>query len=306
MSKIQDALKRLQEKHLAAQESTVRTETGGSSGKLDDSIATLQVRALSDLAKDRYKGKLVAIDRTALRSAGLLGPEEAERRLAEQYRRIKRPLLANAAIGPGGVPEKGNILMVASALSGEGKSFTCINLSLSLAVEKDRNILLIDGDVAKPHLSTLFDARGEMGLLDLLRDESLDLDDLVMPTDVPNLSILPTGRQDLHASEMLSSRRMTKLVKRLWDEDPFRITVFDSSPILLTSESSVLADHVGQIALVIRAGHTSQQAVLNAIEKLDREKPINAILNQVTYASNSSNYGYYGYGSDFDLDDATG
>jgi Mrp family chromosome partitioning ATPase len=149
----------------------------------------------------------------------------------------------------------------------------------------------------------LFGAKEEKGLTDILRDSALEFEQLVMPTNVPGFSILPAGSPDDHAAEHLASDRMTELCVRLSEEDEHRIIVFDSSPLLVTTEASVLASQVGQIALVVQAGRTSQSAVLAAIEKLDHNKAINLILNQASRGgwlnAYGNDYGYgYGYGHD--------
>jgi exopolysaccharide/PEP-CTERM locus tyrosine autokinase len=238
--------------------------------------------------------QIVRINRDGLRAETMIPAEREERVLAEQYRHIKRPILANA-FGRGGpaVPD-GRLLMVASALAGEGKTFTSINLALSMALEKDISVLLVDADVAKPRVSTLFGLAGKRGLLDLLREESSDIDSVVLQTDVPGLSILPAGTRSELANELLASKRMQQFVGFLGATDPNRIVLFDSPPLLLTNESRVLATVVGQIALVVRAGATPQQAVLDALDLIGDSKPTGLILNQADEPSRTGYYQYYG------------
>jgi exopolysaccharide/PEP-CTERM locus tyrosine autokinase len=245
-------------------------------------------------AKAVAPSRSIKIDRPALRAAGLLPPEDQERRLADQYRQIKRPLIANA-LGKG--VEKvanGHLIMMASALPGEGKTFTSINLAMSLAREKDVSVLLIDADVAKPHISRLFGIENDPGLLDALTDTSLDVESMIVHTDVPGLTILSAGRQTETATELLASTRMEQVVARIGAHDRRRIVLVDSPPLLLTSESRALADVVGQVVLVVRAGMTAQQSVLDAISFLGEGKAIGLVLNQSASASHST---YYGYGS---------
>ena len=241
-----------------------------------------------------YGGHHIVVDHSQLRANGLLAPGADERRLAEQYRAIKRPLLGNADPGLRSVLPLGNLVMVASALSGEGKTFTCINLCLSIARERDWSVVLVDADSSKPHLTRLFSAEREAGFMDLLRDPALSFEDLVMPTDIPALSLLPAGAHDADASELLTSRRMKELCLELSSADVGRMIVFDSSPLLLTTEAIALASQVGQVLMVVRADSTQQQAVLAALKKLDPEKAINCVLNQTSGADLSESYGYYG------------
>lgn len=241
-----------------------------------------------------YGGNRIVVDSGQLRENGLLAPGSDERRLAEQYRAIKRPLLGNADPSQRSVLPLGNLLMVASALSGEGKTFTSVNLCLSIARERDWSVVLVDADSSKPHLTRLFAAENEPGLIDLLRDPELSFEDLVMPTDIPGFSLLPAGASDVHASELLASRRMKELCQQISSFDVGRMIVFDSSPLLLTTEAIALASQVGQVLMVVRADSTEQQSVLAALDKLDPEKAVNCVLNRTSGADRSESYGYYG------------
>lgn len=237
--------------------------------------------------------KIVQIDRASLRANGLLAPENHQRRLADEYRQIKRPIISHS-IGRG--PDKvarGHLVMVASALSGEGKTFSSINLAMSLSLEKDINVLLVDADIPKPHITRTFALEKEPGLLDVLRDESICVEDLVVRTDVDGLSILPVGRQSETAEELLASARMERIALQLGTQDPNRIVLFDSPPLLLTSESRVLAGLVGQIILVVRAGSTTQQMVQEAISYLGEGRSIGLVLNQCEMEAKTGYY--YGY-----------
>ncbi len=237
----------------------------------------------------------ISVDRSALRAAGLLAPEYQDRQLADQYRQIKRPLIANASGRGSKKVMNGQLVMMASALPGEGKTFTSINLALSLALEKDITVLLVDADVSKRHISRIFGVEGEPGLLDALKDDTLDLESLVIPTDIPGLQLLPSGNRTDIATELLSSTHMENTVARLGMHDPNRIVLLDSPPLLLTSESRALAASVGQVVIVVRAGHTPQQAVLDAVSHVPEDKAVGFILNQSSLHT-SEGY-YYGEGN---------
>jgi exopolysaccharide/PEP-CTERM locus tyrosine autokinase len=280
-------------------------------GRIEDALQKLQARSQRSAvtppatrlaavvpAEHEYSGHRIVVDSAQLRASGLLAPNSEERRLAEQYRTVKRPLLRNADPTLDPPVPRGNLLMVASALAGEGKTFTCVNLCLSIARERDWSVVLVDGDCSKPHLSRLFSAEKELGLMDLLRDPALTFDSLVMPTDIPGLSLLPSGSADPHASELLASRRMDELCEHLSSEaGAGRMVVFDSSPLLLTTEAAVLASKVGQVVVVVHANNTQQQAVLAALDKLDQTKAIGFVLNKSWGApEHEGSYGYYGYG----------
>lgn len=241
---------------------------------------------------------MVTLDRGRLKEEGFLASDEVERVKAEEYRRIKRPLLAHAfGIGATQI-EDGALVLVTSALAGEGKTHTCINLALSLAMEKDRTVLLIDGDVEKPHISRLFGVADEPGLLDALADEASGLQDLLIRTDIENLRILPAGHWHQHATELLASERMLKLCRELATRYPDRIILFDSPPLLAATEAQAIAAAVGQVALVIAEGITPREAVREALRLIDERKAVNAILNKSRRPLSGGYYGsyYQGYG----------
>ena len=236
------------------------------------------------------------IDRDGLRHAELLPPASQERQLAGEYRQIKRPLIANA-LGRG-VPKipNGHRIMIASAMPGDGKTFTSINLALSFALEKDVSVILVDADVAKAHLSRILGVDNDAGLMDLLHDEQLDPESVILPTDVPGLSILPAGKAVEAATELLSSARMDQVAAQIGARDPKRIVLFDSAPLLVTSEAMALVGAVGQIVMVVRAGVTPQSAVLDAIELLGEGKSIGLVLNQTDEQVRPGYYyQYYGH-----------
>lgn len=249
-------------------------------------------------AETRRSARLVHVDQDALRAAELLPAPEEARLLAHEYRQIKRPLLGNA-FGRG-VPQlpKGRVILVASALPGDGKTFTSINLALSMAREKDVRILLVDADVAKPHVSRMLGVADEPGLLDVLRDEELDIESVVLRTDIEGLDILPAGHGSETATELLASNRMESIVAQLTSRDPNRIVLFDSPPLLLTSESRVLCATAGQALLVVNANSTPQQAVFDAIAHIGEGRYIGLVLNQCEPQSQDNYYNYYGQGED--------
>ncbi|MGH8177841.1 MAG: CpsD/CapB family tyrosine-protein kinase, partial [Steroidobacter sp.] len=188
------------------------------------------------------------------------------------------------------------LIMIGSALPGDGKTFTGINLAFSMAREKDHSVLLVDGDVAKPHVSKLFGVDREPGLLDVLNNPGLDVRSVILPTDIPGLSLLPAGTPSETATELLASDRMAQVVDQLAQLDPGGIVLFDSLPILLTSESRVLTTLMGQIVLVVKAGTTPQQAVSDALEAIGADKKIWLVLNQAELSGPLGYYYGYRYG----------
>ena len=240
----------------------------------------------------------ILIDRQALRAAGYLPDASQERRFADEYRHIKRKLLSATFAAPTGkrkhLPSP-RLIMMASALPGDGKTFTSINLSASLAQEKEGSLVLVDGDVAKRQLSQVLGVAKRPGLLDALADPAIDVVDLILQTDRPGLSILPAGSSQDDATELLSSGRMKAVANRIIERTPRTIALFDSSPVLVTSESLALAGAVGQVVLVVRAGRTPRHAVVDAVESFSEDIPLGLVLNQGRRGLSEGRYGY-GYG----------
>ena len=293
MSKIQDAIKKLQSTGSVRSKHVVSANDGA---KIH-SVARMVDSDHRDASDDAREGVIVTVDRSLLRTAGFLAPEDQQQYIGDQYRLIKRPLLDNA-IGhsTGGETHGENLIMIASALPGDGKTFTCINLALSMAIEKDTTVVLVDADVAKPHVSKLFGIDTQPGLIDLLENEQLEVRDVLLRTDVPGLRVLSAGQRSEYATELLASRRMARFVSEMSRRYTDCAVIFDSPPLLATSEAPVLASLMGQIALVVCAGKTPHQAVTDAIYTIDESKALNLILNQVSPGSfaNSGYGGYYG------------
>jgi len=252
-------------------------------------------RVVETAASPAATGRVISIDQDALRVAGLLAPRHQERQIASQYRHIKRPLMA-AAMGKGQEPVANRrLIMVASALPGEGKTFNAINLAFSMAMEKDLHVVLVDGDVAKPQISRMFGVGAERGLLDAIMDPGVELESLILPTDVPNLQLLPAGTQSDRATELLASERMLEAMSWFLRRDERRLLIFDSPPLLLSTEAPALAEVAGQIVVVVRAEFTEHHVLLDALKRLPESASPSLLLNQSTQKSGS--YYYYGYGA---------
>lgn len=231
-----------------------------------------------------------------LREASIVPPEELAPNLANEFRRIKRPLIKSAFDKGDDQLEKGNLIMLCSALSGEGKTFASMNLAMSVALERERTVLLIDADVAKPHISRTLGLDKRKGLMDLLVDRTLDIGDVLVQTDMPGLRVLPAGTQHEYATELLASERMEELMSEIAGRYQNRIVILDSPPLLQTSEAQVLTSLVGQVVVVVHAGATPQAAVLSALELVDPSKTVSLVLNKsrITTAGDSYYGGYYG------------
>jgi exopolysaccharide/PEP-CTERM locus tyrosine autokinase len=283
--------------------------TGTAADAIPKSRSTLGERPKSTPAESAVPtefapSKRITLDRVALRAAGYLPEQTEDRRFAEYYRQIKRPLVQGAFAAPFDGRDR-RVIMLFSALPGDGKTFTSINLALSMAQERDVSVLLIDADVLKQHVSDIFSLKKEPGLLDALTDENADIRSMIIGTNLRGLSILPAGRFVGGTVELFSSKRMRQVVKTLLAQDPRRILLFDSPPLLITNEARCLVDIAGQVALVVRAGCTPPKAVRDAIGMIDERQAGGIVFNQGHVGLTDGYYGYGTYGVDPDENAST-
>ena len=240
-----------------------------------------------------FGGDRHAIDRDHLRERGMIVPEAGATALLEEFRIIKRQLIASAeAAGD----EAARRVLVCSPLPGDGKTFCATNLAIAMAGEREGEVVLADADFAKPSiLSTLGLPKGA-GLMDALADPSLKVEDLVMATDIPGLFVLPAGNATTADSEWLASARTDEVLGRLTRGAPKRMIVFDSPPALAASPAADLARHVGQAVLVARADRTGRNALEDAVQLLGACPDIKLLLNATHFSPSGRRFGtYYGY-----------
>jgi len=242
------------------------------------------------------QSRRIEINLETLVASGIVSPHAPRSQIADQYRVIKRPLINNAMGKGASVVVNGNLIMVTSSLQGEGKSFTAINLAVSIATELDNTVLLVDADVARPSVMNMLGLPPSPGLMDLLLDETRSLSSVLLKTNIDKLTILPSGRPHPRATELLASDAMVRLVEDISARYPDRIIVFDSPPLLVTTESRVLATHMGQIVFVVQAGRTMQSEVRQALATIE-SCPVKLMLLNKASALFKGGYGYgYGYG----------
>lgn len=306
MSKLQKALQRLSQEGRAKGTSGSEESRPGARRKVSRERVKpsfLEVRDGVSLNDESPLPLTVNLSEAVLKKSGLMPIDGYEDQVARQFGRIKRPIMVNAFDLTGLATDNANVIMIAGALPETGKSFSALNLARSISQERDFGALLVDADVLRPRISVELELDDRLGLIDYLIDESMTLDDVLIQTDYEGIIILPAGSQHRDATELLASRRMRSLVKLLADRFQSRAILFDTPPLLMTNEAVVLSKYMGQIVLVIEAGKTAVEAVNTTIELLDREKPINCILNKVrearddAYGAGGYGYGYsYGYG----------
>ncbi|HEU4373041.1 MAG TPA: XrtA-associated tyrosine autokinase, partial [Telluria sp.] len=212
--------------------------------------------ATAPLKARKHSTKKVELDLNRMRDMGMVTAAGGRTLLVEDFRIIKRPLLKRAFAERDGNAPPGNLIMITSSLPGEGKTYCAINLAMSIAMELDHTVLLVDADVARPSILRTLGLPAQRGLMDLLLDDKMDLSDVMLRTNVDTLSILPAGTSTARATELLASQTMSAFVTEIANRYPDRIVIFDSPPLLLTSEAHVLATHMGQIVLVVESETT--------------------------------------------------
>ena len=218
--------------------------------------------------------------------------------IAEEYRIVKRELIRNIIGAPNRpIIPRGHRVLIASANPGEGKTFSAVNLALSLAAEADYDVLLIDGDMAKPSVVKLLGLEDGPGLMDALADPHLPLGDCIIQTDLPGLKVMPAGKSTVGDTELIASSRTEVLLTRLEAGAPGRILIIDSPPILAASPAAVLAGHVGQLIMVVRADETLEAALRDAVGLVSACPHIQLLLNGVKFSPGGRRFGtYYGQG----------
>jgi exopolysaccharide/PEP-CTERM locus tyrosine autokinase len=239
--------------------------------------------------------RIVHLDFDALRQVGRLAPEAMAHQIEDEFRRIKWPLLKAISARDGGVPARNNVILVTSALPGEGKTFTSLNLALSIVRDREMRVVLVDGDVAKPGLTPALGLEGAVGLIDVLENASADVSAATYRTDVDGLFFVPAGKWHEHSPEFFAGSRMPQVIEALSTRVGNGVIIVDSPPLLATNEAQAVTRYVGQVLLVVRADDTEQQGVLDAIALVDSSTPVRAVLNRVEASMASRYYGHYYY-----------
>lgn len=247
----------------------------------------------ASLQHQRSPATPVQLNFAQLGAAGYLVPGQPRSPLADQFRQVKRSLLKNVHAAALPALKRSNIIMVTSALKGEGKTFCAINLAMSIAMEVDRSVLLVDADVVRPAVLSRLGLTGGEGLLDVLGDSARDVSGVLLKTNVPKLSILPAGNAQPNATELLASGAMERLLDELAAAYADRVIILDAPPLLPTSESRALAAQVGQILMVVEASRTSPAAVTQAFEAVEQCPVVMSLLNKCEASSATYGYGYY-------------
>jgi len=247
--------------------------------------------------------RVINIPFDVLQAAGYIIPTMPRSMIAEEFRAIKRPLLKNITGQSASPIQNANLIMVTSALEGDGKTFSSLNLAMSIAMEQDKTVLFVDADVVKATAGAVLGiAHNTAGLTDVLVNDGMDLKDVILRTNIDKFSVLPAGVPHERATELLASRSMQELMLEISARYHDRVIIFDSPPLLMTTESAVLASFMGQIVFVAAAHVTPQHAVRDALEHIGDDKMVAVLLNKVPrrrfkFFGIGQGYGYgYNYG----------
>jgi exopolysaccharide/PEP-CTERM locus tyrosine autokinase len=243
--------------------------------------------------------RIVEIDVAQLRTSGHMPPEHAQRQTDEEMRRIKWPLLSALAGRSGAAPARNNVVLVTSAEPSEGKSYTALNLAISMVRDREIRVILVDGDVAQPGITPKLGLEGAEGLNDVLEDPAMDINQVIYRTTVDGLFFVPAGKWNERSPELIAGSRMPQIVQELGDRVGNGVVILDSPPLLATNEAQVATQYVGHVLMVVRADRTEQRAVLDALALIDKSVQVSAVLNGVEASLLSRYYGqyYYGYGA---------
>lgn len=262
------------------------------SGSNANFIRNSNSAVVTDSEPDFTQTTQVDIDLGLLQDKGMVLPHMSYTKIAEEYRSIKRPILIRMSESESS--EKMNLIMVTSSVPGEGKSFTAVNLAMSIAMELDRTVLLVDADITKADIPNVLGINADTGLINVLEDSKTKLEDVLLRTNIPKLTILPAGQHTDISAELFASEKMTTLLREMAERYSDRVIIFDAPPVLASSAPSIIGNLVGQIVFVTEAENTPQKTVKEALGKLNPDKVTGLVLNKSNQRIRTDQtYGYY-------------
>jgi receptor protein-tyrosine kinase len=260
--------------------------------KVDQS--TLKDDNVQVSAEASPKGVLT-LNKTALEERGYLIDNGTRKSIKDEFRQIKRILLNNAFGNAAKTLNHSNLIMVSSAKPNEGKTFVAINLALSIALEQDKTVLLIDADVLRPSVVRELGVEEHEGIIDYLLGKAEKVSDIIYNTDIDKLKLIPAGKPHHLSNELLASEKMATLANELANRYPDRIVIFDCPPLIGVTETLVLANLMGQALIVVEESKSSIADIKTATEHLNEDLALGIVLNKAI-RSHKDLYGYYGYG----------
>ncbi len=256
----------------------------------ETSEADETARHPSDEAEISSESGILELPLAKFRRAGMVTPDMEHKGIVEEYRHLKRMLLRNIAKSEG---KMGTGVAITSALPGEGKSFTALNLAMSFSLEKNRTVLLVDADIEKGGVTRFLGLDGRPGLRDYLENPDLTVEDLVVKTSEPNICILPIGRGHAPVAELFSSERMEGFVATVSSSEKYQMVIFDSPPVLVSSAANTLSGYADQTLVVVQANQTSAHMIHEVEEALVDSRKIGFLLNRMAFSEKKHNIYYY-------------
>jgi len=234
------------------------------------------------------------IDFEKLDKNGHISLNGERKQINEEYREIKRKLLANAFGSLAKTLHNPNIIMVTSSRPSEGKTFTATNLAMSIASEQDKTVLLVDADVLKPNVLNTLGLERRKGLMEYLTGDVEDISDVLYPTNIDKLKIIPAGKSHHLSTELLASQKMHETVDEFANRYPDRIVIFDTPPLIGINESAILANFAGQAVVVVEEGKAKISDIKMSVERLNPDMAIGFVVNKSVH-NDTDGSGYYGY-----------
>jgi exopolysaccharide/PEP-CTERM locus tyrosine autokinase len=289
---IEKALLRQQEAEQAAQNAKLADDNAISEAPGTRRSARRKVEVEPD-KPEMYSDKRFEIDLKRLEEKGFVSPNSTRSLINEEYREIKRKLLNNAFGALSGTIRNSNIIMVTSARPSEGKTFTAVNLAISIAAEQDKRVLLVDADVLKPNTLRTLGLAERSGLMEYLLGEKEEIGEVMFRTNLTKLRLIPAGRSHHLSTELLGSEAMHELIDDFSNRYPDRIVIIDTPPLIGINESAVLANFAGQAVVVVEEGRSKLADVKKAVGRLNPDMAIGYVINKSV--SDSDSGGYYGY-----------
>ncbi|WP_286270952.1 XrtA-associated tyrosine autokinase [Thalassotalea hakodatensis] len=243
----------------------------------------------------KIDNNVLEIDKVNLADKGYLIDTGSRKSIKDEFRQIKRKLLNNAFGPPSKLLNHPNLIMISSAKPNEGKTFVSINLALSIALEQDKTVLLVDADVLRPSINRELGVEQTEGLIEFLLDPDKDVSDVIFNTNIDKLKMIPAGNPHHLSNELLASEKMAALANELANRYPDRVVIFDCPPLVGVTETLVLANLMGQALVVVEESKTSITSIKEATESLNEDLAVGLVLNKAI-RSHKDLYGYYGYG----------
>ena len=284
MSSIEKAMQKQQSK---VAEPSAEVSTASSQESTTDEVA--QTESSSGPKKSIAT---LNIDVTGLEESGFVALSKSRSLINEEFRSIKRKVLSNAFGGLSKTLRHGNLVLITSSRPNEGKTFCAVNLALSIALEKDKTVLLVDSDVLKPSVSKTLNIGANVGLIEYLLGEE-QITDVIYPTNIPNLKVLPAGLPHHLSNELLASDKMQVLFEEFATRYPDRIVVFDCPPLLGVNETAIMASECGQGVVVVEEQKSRVNEVKAAVDMLPDTMAVGLLMNRLTETSDTQGYGYY-------------